>query len=206
MPEAVREAIIEPMLVTYLPPQQVRHDSAARNRALAEYTKTLAPFDRETLERAWELVKATHLLVIWPAPGTIAEACRQCQPKPRPPTEEERQRQKSLAMADAYTARYMKTSHLAQLARQEQWADRLREYVAATAWVQAQMICQVRHIGWDKLLLPDGERYRSSQAAFEAIRPALARQVEKGTIQVHIPQARIRQWKDEAQHQRSPAS
>ena len=52
-------------------------------------------------------------------------------------------------MTDDYATRYMKTSHLARLARQEGWSGRLREYVTDAAWVQAQLLCQVRNIGWN---------------------------------------------------------
>ncbi len=200
---AVREVILAPILDLYVPPPQVRYDRRARERALAEYTQALAPFSRSTLSKAWELVRETHELSIWPSPGVIARACRQCARQTQAPSQDEAKRQQALDLADAYTAKYMQTSTLAKLARQEHWAGRLQEYVAAASWLQAQLLCGVQQIGWDRVLLPEDSRHRSSQEAFAAIREDMARPVEKGTIRVTVPPERIRQWKELAQHQRT---
>jgi hypothetical protein len=54
MSQTVRELIIEPMLALYPPPAHLRHNSDAQQRALAAYEKSLAGFDRDTLQRGWE--------------------------------------------------------------------------------------------------------------------------------------------------------
>jgi hypothetical protein len=203
MTQSDAQALIARMVERYPPPQHLRGQPEAQAAVLADYEQALAPFDADTLAKGWAKVVSEHAFWVWPNPGTMAEACRHCQPKPPPPTQQEQRRAKALEMADAYTARYCKRSHLAKLAKQEGWMPKLHEYVAAAAWLQAQLICQVQPIGWDKLLLPDADRYRSSQAAFEALRQTIAPQIEKGTIRVHIPPARIRQWKDQTPFHRA---
>ena len=135
MTPAVQEVIIRPMTEIYLPPLHCAHPQA-KARALDVYDKALAGFDRDTLQQGWQKVVAMQTYWVWPNPGVIAEACRQCQPRPKPTNEEEKHRGQALDMAEAYTARYMKTSHLAKLARQEGWSAPLRRYVADVAWVQ----------------------------------------------------------------------
>jgi hypothetical protein len=157
MTQAIREAVIEPMLALYVPPSHLRHDGQAQEQALAAYQKALAGFDRDTLQRGWEKIVSHNTYWAWPTPAEIAQACRQCQPRPKPPGEEEQRKEKALGMAEAYTAHYMKTSYLARLARQEGWAGRLREYVADAAWVQGQLIAGVRSIGCGR---PAGRRHR----------------------------------------------
>src|SRR5260370_21268175 len=147
MPDTARDIILKPMCELYLPPLHLRRDADAQERALAAYESALAPFDRDTLQRGWEKVVAQQTYWVWPNPGTIAEACRQCQPKPTPPSDEEQRKDKAAQMADDHVSRYMKTSHLAKLARREGWSGRLREYVTDVAWVQAQLICRVQNIG-----------------------------------------------------------
>ena len=117
----VQEVIIRPMTELYLPPLHLRGNAEARARALDAYDKALAGFDRDTLQQAWKTVVAQQTYWVWPNPGVIAEACRHCQPRPKPTNEEEKRREQALDMAEAYTARYMKTSRLAKLARQEGW-------------------------------------------------------------------------------------
>jgi hypothetical protein len=202
MTEAARDIIIEPMLELYLPPLHLRQDAQAQERALAAYEKALAGFDRDTLQRGWNKVVAQQTYWVWPNPGTIAEACRQCQPRPTRPSEEEQRREKALDMAEAYTARYMKTSHLGRLARQEGWSGRLREYVADAAWVQAQLLCQVKNIGWNARLAEGLGTFHSSAEAFAAYRKTITHSIERGQIRVHIPQARVRQWKEQCGHHR----
>jgi hypothetical protein len=198
MTDAVRQAILEPMLQLYLPPLHLRADAQAQALALALYEQALAPFDRGTLERAWQQVVAHHAFWVWPNPGLIAEACRHCESRPRPPSDEEQRQAQALELAEAYTTRYLKTSQLAKLAKREGWAGWLRDYVAAAAWVQAQLICRVRNIGWDGRLAQDLGRFHSSGDAFEAYRQTIIKPVERGQIRVHVPPSRIHRWKVEA--------
>jgi hypothetical protein len=90
-------------------------------------------------------------------------------------------------MAEAYTARYMKTSQVAKLARREGWAGRLREYVTDVAWVQAQLICRVENVGWNARLAEDLGRFSSSAEAVAAYRPTALKAVERGQVRVTVP-------------------
>jgi len=196
--EAVRDLILKPMLELYLPPLHLRRDGQAQARALAAYEKGLERFDRETLQRAWDKVVAEQEFWVWPNPGTIVTACRQCEPRTKPPGEEEQRQAKAREMAEEYAGRYMKTSQLAKLAKREGWSGRLCEYVADAAWVQAQLICKVQHIGWNAKLAEGLGHFRSSAEAFEQYRhtPAAANAVQRGQVRVHVPAARTREWKE----------
>jgi hypothetical protein len=197
MTPAVRETIIEPMVELYLPPQHLRGDREAQARALEVYGQALDPFDRETLTRAWRQVVAGHAFWVWPNPGLLAEACRQCEPRPRPPSDEAQRQAQAMELAETYTARYLKTSQLARLARREGWAASLREYVCDAAWVQAQLLCRVQNMGWNARLAKDLGPFRSSEEAFEAYRRTIGNPVERGYIRVHVPPSRIRRWKED---------
>jgi hypothetical protein len=72
----------------------------------------------------------------------------------------------------------------------------LLDYVQAAAWVQAQLLCHVQHIGWDTKLAHGLGDVRTSQEAFDAYRKTVEGTVERGHIRVIVPQSRIRQWKD----------
>jgi hypothetical protein len=192
------------MRALYPPPQHLRDDSRALTLALTSYEAALAGFDRGTLQRGWEKVVADHNFWCWPNPGLIVEACRQCEPRPKPPSEEEQRRQQALEMAQAYTARYMKTSQVARLARREGWAGQLLDFVQAAAWVQAQLICQVQHIGWDTKLTQGLGQFHTSKDAFAAYRKTVEKAVEHGHIRVTVPQARIRTWKERSRAQDQP--
>jgi hypothetical protein len=197
MSQAVREVILGPMRALYPPPQHLREPKALEI-ALAAYETALARFDRETLQKGWDKIIADHNFWCWPNPGLIVEACRQCEKRPKPPSEEEQRRQQALEMAEAYTAHYMKTSQVARQARRDGWAGHLLEYVQAAAWVQAQLICQVRHIGWDTKLAQGLGQFRSSSDAFLAYRKTAEKAVERGLVRVSIPQSRIHEWKEQS--------
>ncbi|OWK38947.1 hypothetical protein FRUB_06323 [Fimbriiglobus ruber] len=103
-------------------------------------------------------------------------------------------RQQALALADAYTARFMKTTHLAKLAQVKGWGPPLAEYVREAAWVQAQIIVGVKDIGFATLLIPKERRFRPADECFAAYRETIAGPVERGRIRVTVPPARIREW------------
>ncbi|OWK47334.1 hypothetical protein [Fimbriiglobus ruber] len=192
----VREAVLAPLTALYPPPTHLRADERVQAVALAAYEKALAGFDRATLERGWAKVVAEQTYWVWPNPGVIAEACRQCAPPKREPSEAALRRQQAQEMTDAYVTRYMKTSQVWKLAQREGWAAPLLEYVQAAAWVQAQLICKTDGIGWDTLLIDDPDRYDSSQEAFSAYCDSVRGPVERGRIRVTIPPARVLEWKD----------
>lgn len=194
----VRDLILTPMCELYLAPPHLRHNAEAQARALAAYERVLAGFDAGTLQRGWDKVIAEHdFWGTWPNPAMIAEACRQAQPKPPPPDQEQR-RQKALDLAEAYTAQFMQTAQLAKIARREGWSGYLRGYVADAAWVQAQLIAQVKNIGWNARLADGLGRFHSSAEAFAAYRQTIADQVKGGQIRVSVPRARILSWKERA--------
>ena len=204
MTDAVRDIILKPMQELYLPPLHLRHDVDAQARALAAYETALAAFDRDTLQRAWEHVVAHQSYWVWPSCGTIAEACRQCRPRPEPPSDEEQRKEKASRMADAYAARFMKTSHLAKLAAREGWSGRLREYVTDAAHVQAQLLCGVRDVSFSTNLIADRSRFHSSREAFAAYRKTIDTTVQSGSINVPIPPDRIRRWQDQCRRHPQP--
>jgi hypothetical protein len=200
----VREIIIEPMLALYLPPRHLRTDQKARALALAAYETALDRFDRDTLRRGWDKVVSEQTYWCWPNPGIIAEACRLFELRREKPNEEEQRRQQAHDMASAYTARYLKTSHVAKLAKREGWAGGLADYVHSAAWVLAQMICKVQHIGWDAGLARDLGPFHSSEEGFALYRKTIEKAVEKGQVRVTVPQSRIREWKERCR-QKEPA-
>lgn len=195
MSEAVEELIIKPMLAIYPPPQHLRGDCGRQAEALAAYRKALAPFDRATLATGWEHVTAEHPFWVWPNPGAIAEACRRCAPPPPAVSETERARQRAVEMTDAYAARFMKTTQQATLAHAEGWAPQLAEYVREAAWVQAQLICGVRPVGFATILIPADQRGRPAGEAFAAYRESIAGPVERGRIRVTVPPEQVRAWR-----------
>jgi hypothetical protein len=197
MADAVRDLILKPMQELYLPPLHLRHDADAQARALAAYETALASFDADTLQSAWQNVVARQTYWIWPACGSIVEACRQCQPKPSPTSEDERRKVKAFHMADDYATDFMKTSHLAQLAAREGWSGRLREYVTDAAYVQAQLLCRVRNVSFSTNLIEGSARFHSSRQALTAYRKTIDSAVQSGSIDVRIPPPRIRQWQQQ---------
>jgi hypothetical protein len=192
----VREAILKPMLEIYAAPPHLI-DAQDRKRALAAYERVLSRFDRQTLKRAWEQVAAIHTAWTWPSPAFIQLTCQRLPRHPAPPSEEEQRRSRAIEMADDYARKFMKGSHVAELARKEGWAERLSSYVRSAAWVQAQIICGVREIGWDICLVPNWDSYGSAQAAFAAYRQTVAKCVERGQIRVNVPKDRIVEWKEQ---------
>jgi hypothetical protein len=205
MTEEDARALIARMSALYQPPTHLRGNAQAKAEALVAYERVLSPFDGPTLERAWLQVVANNAFWIWPQPGALVAACRTAQAVSIP-RDETPQREKALEMAAAYTDHFMKTSRVAKLARREGWGDRLQGYVAAAAWVQAQILNGVRCIGWDSCLTPEHPRFRSSQEAFASYRQTIADALESGEIQVTVPKERIRQWKDalHSRHQENP--
>jgi hypothetical protein len=197
MTQAVQEVILRPMEALYPPPTHLRANPENLERALAAYETALARFDRDTLQRGWDHAVAEQEYWCWPSPATLVAACRLFEPRQKPPSEEERRQQQALGMADAYATRYMKTSHVARLARQEGWAGRMREYVYDVAFVQAQLICKAGHIRWNANLADGLGNFHSSQDAFAAYRKTVAKAVAKGQIRVTVPAGRIRRWKEE---------
>jgi hypothetical protein len=90
-----------------------------------------------------------------------------------PPTDEQR-RSKALAMAHDYATAFMHASHLAKLAGREGWSGRLREYVTDAAFVQAQLMCGARDIGWNARLAEGLGRFHSSAATAGKLCPSQA--------------------------------
>ena len=197
MTDLVREVILEPMCKLYPSSQHLRDNPKALSLALASYAKALARFDRATLRSGWDKLVAEQTFWCWPNPGEIAAACRQCEPRPKSPADEEMRKQKALELADAYTNRYMKTSHVAKLAKREGWSGRLRDYVHAAASVQAQLISGAQNVGWNANLADELGVFRSSAAAFAAYRETIRKPVESGHVRVTVPRSRIRAWNEE---------
>src|SRR4051794_40727424 len=119
----IEETITRPMQRAFLPPRHLRHhnpdDADAKEEALEQYYQALAPYDRETLEKAWRKVRAEHDFSIWPTPARLVQAAELFLPRPRPPSEVEQRRRRAWERAEEYAVRFMKRRQLAKLARQE---------------------------------------------------------------------------------------
>lgn len=195
MTTAVQTLITGPMLALYPPPQHLRGDAQQQAAALAAYDKALARFDAATLAAGWELVTAKHQFWVWPNPGTLAEACRRCEP-PRPAASDQgERRQRADAMAETYAAKFMRSTHLAKLAQAEGWAGRLAEYVRDAAWVQAQLICGLSRVSFASSLVPAECRHLSAGEFIAGYRESVAGVLGRGVVRVTVPPSRIRGWK-----------
>lgn len=190
---AVREFLAR-MTERFPAPTHLRHPEA-RQRALDDYAKSLLPFDAATLNRAWDRLVATRELWCWPAAGVITALCRACAPRDTSPSDQEQRRERAHVLANAYTARYFRTSHVAKEARREGWLPELRRYVEAAAQVQAQLLAGVRHVGFDSVLLDEATPVRSAQDAFDAYRATIASVLERGSIAVRVPRQRVKTWR-----------
>ncbi len=195
MTRAVQDLILKPMQAIFPPPLHLRQDAQRRAAALAAYADALADFDAATLASAWMAVVAQHTFWCWPSAGTIAEACRRFAPPPPAGGEQEKLGQQAEAMADAYTARFMKTTHVARLARAGGWDAKLAEFVRDAANVQGQLICGVRGVSFASTLVPPEQRHLSAAEFFAGYRETVAAAVECGRIRVTVPPARLREWK-----------
>ncbi|WP_143393946.1 hypothetical protein [Fimbriiglobus ruber] len=201
--EAVETFIIKPMLTLYPPPQHLRNDPEAFAEALATYVRVLARFDRGTLARAWDQVVASQSYWCWPSPGMIVEACCGLAPPPPAIGENEQRHLRAQALADAYASRFMKTTHLARLARDEGWLPELAEYVREAAWVQAQLIEGIKQIGFATLLIPEDQRVEPAADCFATYRETITASIERGRIRVSVPPGRVREWRNEEQREQA---
>lgn len=196
MTREVDEHIIRPMGATFLPPKHLRHDHELREEALGQYRRALAPFDEETLALAWEHVRGEHTYHIWPTPAEFVAAARLLSAKSDGPSEEERKRERARVAAEAYVARYRKTSAVFARAAEEGWSGPLADYVAACAWAQAQLIAGVRDVGFDSMVLAGVGPAGSAREGFAAYRDTVRSQIESGKIAVRIPKALALAWKE----------
>jgi hypothetical protein len=199
----VEEVVLRPMQRVYLPPRHLRfHDADdpdAKEEALEQYYQALSGYDRAALEKAWQRVRAGHDFSIWPTPARLVQAAELSLPRPRPPSEAELRHQHALDRAEEYAACFMKRRKVARLAREEGWAGRLRAYVHAAAWVQAQLIDGLDREG---ITLPgDLTRHsgcRSTKESLAWCKEAFAKQVGAGEIDVPVPEQLVEEWKGEA--------
>lgn len=187
----------------YLPPRHLRHhdtdDPDAKEEALEQYYQALSGYDRATLQKAWHRVRAGHGFSIWPTPAALVHAAELSLPRPRPPSEAELRQQHAMDRAEEYAANFMKRRKVARLAREEGWAGRLRAYVHAAAWVQAQLI---DGLGREGVTLPgDLTRHAGCRSTKEALAwclEAFAAQIQAGEIDVRLPRELVEEWKREA--------
>ena len=117
---------------------------------------------------------------------------------------------KRAAMADRYVKHYCRHSQVAKLAKAEGWIGPLTKFVRESAWVQAQILCQVDPIGWDASLADHLGHFSTSDEAYAAFRQTIAGAIGRGRIEVRVPddisprvarivlrpQATGRDWKD----------
>lgn len=199
--EDVEEVILKPMQRLYLPPKHLRYhdvdDPEAKEEALGQYVQALERFDGDTLERAWQRVRARHEFSIWPTPAKIVQAAEIVQPKPLPPSETERKRQQAWQDAQNYANQFLRRRKVGKLAREQGWSGQLYHYVQAAGFVQAQLIAGLSEEG---IILPTEltREHRSSAEALQALRRSFARPITEGAIDVKVPEALIEQWRSRA--------
>lgn len=202
----MEEAVLRPMQRVYLPPRHLRRydtdDPDAKEEALEQYRQALAGYDRATLEKAWQRVRAGHDYSIWPTPAALVQAAELSLPRPRPPSEVELRQLRAMERAEEYAAAFMRRRKVARLAREEGWAGRLRSYVFAAAWVQAQLIDGLdREPGAGITLPADLTRHAGCGTSAEALawcREAFAAQTDAGEIDVRVPERLAGAWRREA--------
>lgn len=71
--DEVQAEVIMPMRALFLTPRQL--DDAEERVALRQYTEALERFDRETLRRAWFVVRNKHQGRSWPPVAVLIKAC-----------------------------------------------------------------------------------------------------------------------------------
>lgn len=205
MSEAVEKIIIGPMLALYPPPSHLRDDAGRRAAALAEYRHALDRFDGPTLAVGWERVVAEHQYWVWPNPGLIAAACAQSLPPPPAVSDQDRRRSAAIEMAEDYTARFLKTTHQAALARAEGWFPRLAEYVREAAWAQTQLLVGVKPVGFSAVLIPREHRHLTAGDAFARYRETIDGALRRGRVRVTVPPALVREWRGPGVERHHPA-
>lgn len=197
---AVEEAILRPMRAIYPPPVHLRGDPDALRLALDTYRRGLARFERPVLEAAWQLAAEGNEYWTWPKLsdliGHAQEIKRQEQRRNgtgRPASDE--RIEQAVALSDAYTRSFMKSSRLAGRSKAEGWERQLRAYVQEAAWVQAEFICGVPAVGYSATLFNyphiSAEECREQAETFLT---AAREQAEKGHIRVHVPPRMVQQW------------
>jgi hypothetical protein len=182
------------------PPTHLRGDAEAQKQFLADYEQVLSGWSQEVLEAAWPDVLSRQEFWIWPRPQQIHDACKQIASQRQQPINHEERRREAEELANRYTHKYLRRSQLAKLAEKEGWITSLTHFVQESAWVQAQLLCKVSSIGWDTSIAAHLGEFHSSQEAFNAFRQTVAGAIRRGRIEVHVPPALIRAWKDEVQN------
>ena len=199
--EDVRTLILARMPFAYGPHPALRILPAgedweqARSNVERQYLEALAGFSPATLSKAWAKVRAdTAASFGWPLPGKFVQACRMYE-NPTVMSEDGLKRARAADLADAYAARFRRTSKLARAAEEEGWLGRLLDYVSSAAWVQAQMIEGARPIGFSSVLIPDEATPANARDALDDYVRSLTKQITSGTIRVAVPKAKVERWK-----------
>lgn len=186
------------MVVTLPAPHHVRNKPAAIETLLNVYRHALAGFERETLEKAWLKVAAEQDYWTWPMPETLVKAAKHFHDLAHPfdPRQADAWVEKAQALSDAYVKRYMQTTQTAVRAREGGYEAALKEYVEAVSWVQAQVICGRKGVGYSACVL-SGPRADGEEKA-EFFRKA-REQAASGHIRVHVPPGKLEEWREAAQ-------
>lgn len=194
----VQKAILEPMTATFAPPKHLLFQPELQERALREYERSLAVFEREVLEQVWRTVCGGHRYKVWPTPATFVKVALALHKNQRTGPPLEAKQTEALALADAYVARYCKTSQLAKQAQRDGWLNELRHYVTEAAWVQAQMLVGIERVSYDSILLRHSD-IRSPPEAIAAFQETVRPHVEAGKIKVNVPAVYLQEWKQRAE-------
>jgi hypothetical protein len=191
-------ALLKRMQLAYDPPRALRGRPEAIRERLRVYQNALEPFDAEVLDRAWLKAAASQRYPQWPDCPDIVEAAEHFHALAHPkPKVDDSWVERATSLADAYTRRFMKTSAVAVRARERGYESEVRQYVTEAAWVQGQMICGRKSIGYSSgVLFPGRERDKTAEDEFFA---RARDQAATGSIRVRIPLALVERWREGAE-------
>jgi hypothetical protein len=178
-------------------PTHLRANAKARDTFLADYERVLSGWSKEVLDAAWPVVLSRLEFWIWPRPQEIHDACKEVARRVQPAGEFAKQHEEAQQQADRFVKHYRSHSAVVKLADREGWTQPLMTFVRESAWVQAQILCKVRHIGWDTKIAKHLGRFRTSQEAFDAYRQSISGALQRGRIEVRVPKTLIQEWKEQ---------
>lgn len=192
MIQDVEAAVIRPMRRRFRRPKEIPADK--EEEALDYYRRGLQRFPRPILDQAWQAVVERWEFPFWPDLKLILEAAEALhKPEPQKDWLPEAER-----LRDEYVRKFMKTSTHAARAREAGYEPKLRQYVEAACWPQAQWLAGRKGTEYALLLfnwLPEAEREAEKERFYEHA----AEQVRAGRIKVTIPLKLVGMWQREAE-------
>lgn len=191
-------AILKPMRQLYPAPRHLRGDEDAFEAALTAYRQALSRFDSAVLRRTWQRVVETNELWCWPKIGELVRAAEQFDRQSHPLAQADDWVERAQTRADGYVRKFLKSNRHATRAREGGYEGSLRQYVAAAAWVQAQMIEGREGVGYDHAVLFPGPRDEAAEGRWFA---EARERASAGEIDVVVPRSLVARWRQEAEGQ-----